>query len=74
MGSGQELGRQIGDDLDGELRVRDRFERLDVAMQHAIADGIGERHAPVRCVAMLGQLGLKTVQVLDRAPGRSPPH
>ena len=41
----------------------------DVAVQHAIAHGIGQRHVPVVSRRMSGKLGLLTVQVVDQRFG-----
>ena len=46
-----------------------RVHRRDVAVQHAVADGVGERHVPVVARRMLRQLGLEVVQVVDQRFG-----
>ena len=41
----------------------------DVALQHAVANGVGEGHVPVVARGVLRQFGLKAVQVFDQGCG-----
>ena len=71
MGAGQELGGQVGDDLGG-AGARDRVHRRDVVVEHAVADGVGERHVPVVASRVLRQLGLPIAQVVEQGLGHLP--
>ena len=69
MRAGQELGREIRDDLGAYSRPAIASTVVDVAVEHAVADGIGERHVPVVARRVLRQLGLEVVQVVDQRFG-----
>ena len=66
MRPGQKFGREIGHDLGRGIRCGNRFHRLDIAVQHAVANRIGEGHVPVVARCVLRQLGLQIVQVVDQ--------
>src|SRR5678815_1212304 len=44
----------------------DRFEGLDVPAQHAIANGVCERHVPIVARRKLRRLGLQVIQVVEQ--------
>ena len=65
MRAGQELGRQIRDDF-FRSGLGYRLQRLDVAVDHPIANGKGQRHIPVVARGVLRQLALQAPQVVDQ--------
>ena len=66
MRAGQELGGQIGDDLVSAPDLGYRLQRLDIAVDHAIANRKRQGHVPVIPRRMLRQLALKTTQVIEQ--------
>ena len=65
----QELSGQVGDDFVAAACGRHALQRVDVVVDHAIADGVGQSHVPVVAGRLLRQLGLKAPQVLDQRTG-----
>jgi hypothetical protein len=66
---GQKLSREISHNLGGCVRAGDRFQRLDKAVQHAVANCVGEGHVPVIARRLLRQLGLHIMQVINQGFG-----
>ena len=51
------------------LRCGNRLHGPDIAVQHAVANRVGERHVPVVARGMLRRFGLEAVQVVDQRLG-----